>query len=115
MSEELRDKIREILTSNLGDSYFCTRVWSAWSHDTMTEDDFETVNESENIDDIVTELNQLINIPKHETVEHEHYSIFPAHNRGYGEDMIRCIPCDNSGIKGDSKYCSYCGGKFVKE
>ncbi len=65
---ELRDKISDILTSNLGDSYYCSRVWSAWSYGTMTEDDFEEVNESENIDDIVNEILPLIHTPKHETV-----------------------------------------------
>ena len=58
--EELRDKIADILTSNLGDAYFCQRVWSAWNVGTMSEDDFEIVNESESITDIVDEIINLI-------------------------------------------------------
>lgn len=69
MSDKLREKIRNILTSNLGDSYFCTRVWSAWSCGTMTDDDFEPVVDSENIEDIVNEIEKELSAPKHETVE----------------------------------------------
>ena len=66
---KLREKIINILRSNLIDSYFCTRVWSSWSYGTMTEEDFEEVNGSDNIEDIVNELEKELSIPKHETIE----------------------------------------------
>ncbi len=56
----MEEKLKEILQKNLADSYFCNRVWSAWSYGTMTEDDFEEVNESENIYDIIKEILELI-------------------------------------------------------
>ncbi|MCP4393173.1 MAG: hypothetical protein GY804_02745 [Alphaproteobacteria bacterium] len=66
---ELREKLKNILTSNLVDSYFCNRVWPAWSYGTMTEDDFEPVNETDNIYDIINEIEAITSVPKHETVE----------------------------------------------
>lgn len=56
---KLREKLEDILTSNLGDAYFCQRVWSAWDVGTMTQDDFEEVNNSENINDMVDEIIML--------------------------------------------------------
>lgn len=41
--EALEDAIR----SGLSCTYHCTRVWSAWSVGTMSEDDFEPVDESD--------------------------------------------------------------------
>lgn len=38
-----RDRLIDLLSVELGDSYDCTRVWSAWGYGTMGEDDFELV------------------------------------------------------------------------
>lgn len=46
-----REVLVERLTAELGDSVDCTRVWSAWSYGTITEDDFMPV--TERIDEIV--------------------------------------------------------------
>lgn len=35
-----RDLIVDALASELGDTYDCTRAWSAWSYGTMGPDDF---------------------------------------------------------------------------
>jgi hypothetical protein len=43
----LRIKLRDAFAEVLGDAYDCTRVWSAWSVGTMTEDDFSPISESE--------------------------------------------------------------------
>ncbi len=40
---ELRVEIQRALVAELGDTYDCTRVWSAWSYGTMDEDDFVPV------------------------------------------------------------------------
>ncbi|GAG68898.1 unnamed protein product [marine sediment metagenome] len=58
--KDIKEHIENILTSNLVDSYFCTRVWDAWQCGTMTEEDFKEVNESESIADIVDELKTFI-------------------------------------------------------
>lgn len=54
----LRDKLIEVLTRELGDSYDCTRVWEAWIVGTMGEDDFEPV--LYRVDDIVQSLLNVI-------------------------------------------------------
>jgi len=41
----LRDKVIDALDSELSDSLDCTRVWSAWSVGTMSEDDFVSVGD----------------------------------------------------------------------
>ena len=38
--EQNRDTLVDRLGDELGDAYDCTRVWSAWSYGTMSEDDF---------------------------------------------------------------------------
>lgn len=42
-----REAIRDAVAQALGDTYDCTRVWSAWGVGTMSEDDFYPVAESE--------------------------------------------------------------------
>ena len=40
-SEELIEKVRDAIAEALGECAFdCTRVWSAWSFGTMSQDDF---------------------------------------------------------------------------
>lgn len=41
----LVDVVTDTLISELGDTYDCGRVWSAWSVGTMGEDDFEPASE----------------------------------------------------------------------
>lgn len=47
--EELRKKITELL----GDDYACTRVWEAWQVGTMTQEDFEPLNETTRVDELI--------------------------------------------------------------
>lgn len=49
------------LTRELGDAYDCTRVWSAWNVNTMTEEDFEPV--TDRIDEIAAGILALGPIP----------------------------------------------------
>lgn len=51
-----KERLVELLSENLGDTYVCTRVWSAWQHGTMSEDDFFPVTQ----DDIMDHLADLI-------------------------------------------------------
>jgi hypothetical protein len=49
--------IIEILITNLSDAYFCTRVWEAWQVNTMTEGDFQSVDEDDRtLEDIAEEI-----------------------------------------------------------
>jgi hypothetical protein len=41
----IREALTDLLASELGDTYSCTRVWSAWGYGTMTQDDFEPAEE----------------------------------------------------------------------
>ena len=65
MSEEKQNLI-EVLRSHLGDTYCCSRVWVAWQHNTMTEDDFSLASEDDELLDclaqeILDEMNKLEN------------------------------------------------------
>lgn len=42
---DLREAIHKALSSELGDTYDCGRVWDAWHVGTMGEDDFTPVND----------------------------------------------------------------------
>ena len=42
---EVRESVIEAIAEALGDAYDCTRVWSAWSYGTMSQDDFSLVAE----------------------------------------------------------------------
>ena len=55
---ELRVAIQRALLAALGDTYDCTRVWSAWGVGTMGEDDFVPVLDrlDELIDEITAEI-----------------------------------------------------------
>ncbi|UVS95683.1 hypothetical protein [Burkholderia glumae] len=39
--------VRDALAQALGDTYDCTRVWSAWGYGTMGEDDFSPIAEDD--------------------------------------------------------------------
>jgi hypothetical protein len=47
VTEELRWAVCEAVADALGEAYDCTRVWSAWSYDTMGPDDFSLVAEND--------------------------------------------------------------------
>ena len=42
---EVRESVIEAIAEALGNAYDCTRVWSAWSYGTMSQDDFSLVAE----------------------------------------------------------------------
>ena len=56
-----RDALAELIAEHLSGTYHCTRVWSAWGVGTMTQDDFEPVDESDTpgeiADAIIAKLN----------------------------------------------------------
>lgn len=55
----LREKLIGQFADMMGDTYQCTRVWSAWSVGTMGEDDFESASEGDlpgELADVVIEM-----------------------------------------------------------
>ena len=52
--QKLRVSIQRALIATLGDTYDCTRVWSAWSVGTMDQDDFVPV--LDRLDELVDEI-----------------------------------------------------------
>jgi len=48
-TEHLRSALRDAIAASMGDIYHCGRVWSAWSHGTMRENDFSLAAEDDDI------------------------------------------------------------------
>ncbi|MDP3139847.1 MAG: hypothetical protein Q8N17_26360 [Burkholderiaceae bacterium] len=63
--EAMTDKIAEMLRG----TYHCTRVWQAWNVGTMTEDDFEPVEESDTPREVAEAIAALIAQPPAATTE----------------------------------------------
>lgn len=53
-NSNMRDRLVEVLTRELGDTYDCTRVWEAWDYKNMDKNDFDPV--LWRVDDIVQSL-----------------------------------------------------------
>lgn len=68
MGNKSRDKILDAITSSLSGHYWCNRVWSAWGHGTMTEDDFSPSEDTEMVPELVDEIIDIIGTPIQETV-----------------------------------------------
>lgn len=53
-AEGVRDAVWEAVQQSIGDAYDCTRAWSAWGCNTMSEDDFHRVaDQPDRVDEIV--------------------------------------------------------------
>lgn len=57
-NDSVKQAIRDALILQIGDSFDCTRTWSAWSAGTMREDDFNAV--LDRIDDITEEVAKAV-------------------------------------------------------
>lgn len=54
LPDEVREQVRDAVARALTGVYYCSRVWSAWSYGTMSEDDFAPAAEDDNVlDNIV--------------------------------------------------------------
>jgi hypothetical protein len=51
----VREAVRSAIYEALGGAMDCTRCWTAWSHKTMTEDDFEDVRDDDGRLDEITD------------------------------------------------------------
>jgi len=56
-----KEELTDLIAAGLGGTYHCTRVWSAWSFGTMSQDDFEPVDESDTPAEIVDAVIAAIN------------------------------------------------------
>ena len=57
------EELREAFAQNLSDTYVCSRVWSAWSYGTMSEDDFSPASEcDELLDSLVQAVRQKVGL-----------------------------------------------------
>lgn len=55
--EETQSALINIINEHFSQTYVCTRVWSAWSYGTMTEEDFTAVSEdSYLVNDLLTSV-----------------------------------------------------------
>lgn len=79
---ELRVRLQRALQATLGDTYDCTRVWSAWGYGTMDENDFVPV--LDRMDEIIDELVAQITVPTCPECQGER----PV-------DAEHCQPCTN--------------------
>ncbi len=58
----IKDKIKKICQEEFAYVFFCERVWSAWSYDTMTIDDFIPIFDDE---ELLDEFVNLVQVTKH--------------------------------------------------
>lgn len=98
--DELRAKASSLLTGD----YACTRVWEAWQVGTMTEDDFEPLEETDRVDWIVDlvdkEVLQVLDRLKEPTID----DVFPSK------------PYDGTNTHGDmNQVVHYYKAKIAKE
>lgn len=91
--EALTDKIAELLRG----TYHCTRVWEAWSVGTMSQDDFEPVDESETPREIAETLHAMIGAqapastrPADASISGQRVDTLPAGWREIVEQLIAC-------------------------
>lgn len=47
LAVQTRERVREAISEAMGNAMDCTRIWSAWSVGTMSENDFQIVRENE--------------------------------------------------------------------
>jgi hypothetical protein len=69
-----KDEISEQLNSSFSNIYGCTRVWKAWSYDTMTLDDFPPFQKGdEAYDEMKVKFDQIIKSVKNTDELHEFF------------------------------------------
>ena len=63
-----REEITEAVKGALDDALLCSRVWEAWTHNTMTEDDFSQASDNEEfveqiVDAVIAALPSAFAVP----------------------------------------------------
>ena len=57
VSDKLRERVMGALADVLWDAYACSRCWSAWDHNTMTENDFTLITSDQ---DRISEIAEVV-------------------------------------------------------
>lgn len=68
--EDIADIVREHLTA----VYVCNRTWSAWSYNTMSQDDFVEASETEMADEIAAAIVKRYGQPAQPAASAEHFA-----------------------------------------
>lgn len=68
--EDIADIVREHLTA----AYVCNRTWSAWSYNTMSQDDFVEASETEMADEIAAAIVKRYGQPAQPAASAEHFA-----------------------------------------
>ncbi len=75
--------IAEIIENNMDDVYACTRVWSAWSYNTMSLDDFLPFKED---DELIADFKDFLDKKNNVTVD-DLVEFFENYEGYYNEDI----------------------------
>ena len=80
----MEDKnIAEIIENNMNDVYACTRVWSAWSYNTMSLDDFLPFKED---DELIADFKDFLDKKNNVTVD-DLVGFFENYEGYYNDDI----------------------------
>jgi len=77
------EKISELLENNMNDVYACTRVWSAWSYNTMSLDDFLPFKED---DELIADFKEFLDKKNTVTID-DLVEFFENYEGYYNEDI----------------------------
>lgn len=75
--------IAEIIENNMDDVYACTRVWSAWSYNTMSLDDFLPFKED---DELIADFKEFLDKKNTVTID-DLVEFFENYEGYYNEDI----------------------------
>ena len=62
--EDAKERLREAISEALGEALDCTRVWEAWGYSTMSQDDFQPVNDDpDRLEELVDAALSVLPLP----------------------------------------------------
>lgn len=62
--EDAKERLREAISEALGEALDCTRVWEAWGYGTMSQDDFQPVNDDpDRLEELVDAALSVLPLP----------------------------------------------------
>jgi valyl-tRNA synthetase len=76
-------QIAELIENNMNDVFACTRVWSAWSYNTMSLDDFLPFKED---DELIADFKEFLDKKSNVTVD-DLVEFFENYEGYYNDDI----------------------------
>jgi hypothetical protein len=76
-------QISELIENNMNDVFACTRVWSAWSYNTMSLDDFLPFKED---DELIADFKDFLDKKNNVTVD-DLFDFFENYEGYYNDDI----------------------------